>query len=292
MARKLKLTNAEITRQYLEKSLEKGRWLEVRELRKGALSCSLSYIYNYLGGLATLKTRARLFDPKGAKELDMKSLVREDEGWAMNVAKIYREESLKVGHWLTQKEITQSERLPNYNKLLKRSSIGGIKNLRKLATSEEAGGLMPEEFQDKAHFYGQRFYDLPKAMKLYYQESKKRGCWLNVAQIRYNPRLPAIGYYYRNEKYIFDLPEVAEEKFGPLFEEGKEWDGRQNATAEEEAVALNYLRRSQEAGKWLSVHNIDAKVLGRFGGIERLKMHLYAKYEAEANLVAPKANNL
>lgn len=125
-----------------------------------------------------------------------------------NLVTKYYELSEKAQHWLSMDEIDAAEELPSYAVIY--AKVGRLRNIRYLARRcFNASFELTEE----------------KLVRIYYEESKCCGSWLNLKQVIENPRLPSIKKLY-NVTSLKNLRELACGRYGDITQDAKRTDER------------------------------------------------------------------
>lgn len=296
-----------VVRAYLDASLRLGCWLKYEELKEAGLGYC---VILDCGGLMKVREAAQALFPEeamGLLEIRQKQAQRTAARHEMELIEAYMEASLAAGYWLTTcdlKGVVVSQRVSSgevvslsYHRLLR--YCGGIVPARRAAEQrfpEVIKALAKTEAQQSAVMQGSgmqrnvsmqslgaKWKTQPKMtrawiLERYYQESVKRGCWLNSTQIRANPMMPSHETYRKYFTNVEALRQAAEKKFEKLPYEGLLWSGLQNATLEEECYAKKYYDESRAAAEWLLSDQLPQKVVMAFGGMARVRRHVIAKY--------------
>ncbi len=296
-----------VVRKYLDASLKAGCWLKYEALKEAGLEyCAILDC----GGLMKVREAAQELFPEEAMallEIQQRQTRRTAARREMELIEAYMEASLAAGYWLTMydlKGVVVSQRVSSgdvvclsYHRLLR--YCGGILPARRAVEQrfpEVVKALANTEAQQSAatqgfgvqrnvsmRSLGEKWRTQPKMtqawiLERYYQESVKRGCWLNSTQIRANPMMPSHETYRKYFANIEALRRAAEEKFEKPPYEGLLWSGLQNATLDEEYYARRYYVESRAAAEWLLSDQMPQKVVMAFGGMARVRRHLIAKY--------------
>lgn len=256
----------DIVQNYFEVSQKRGHWLTTAELKTGVPGFKQSYnqVRSRFGGLAELRDAA-------IRKNGVETVGLERTKYAqIDLVRKYYEESCKVGHWLTMRDLEAfPERLGLPYKDFYQI-VGGLTRARRWAErmfADELGEMNPVHYSITDE----------DIVRTYFEASKARGCWLNVIQIRACSEVVSHQTIYKRFESIDALIEVAEQKYGRPFP-GMTWDGRQNATDEEEATVREYYLASRAARHWLEFDKVPIDVCRSFGGIQRVKMHLVTTY--------------
>lgn len=244
-----------LMKRYLDWSVEAERWLKSTELKERD-SAMYARLYRFCGNLTEVRIQLKAQYPQATAKLEgtAKSYNLFTMEKLMNV---YYDKSVAADHWLSLEEVDADESLPCAQTF---SRHGGIRYIRDCAY-EKFGEVPWESKEDLA--------------ERYYQESKKRGCWLNLVQVDVNENMPTARtlYYFTTLRELRKLVEMKHDDV----EEWQQDHGRQNATPEEERIAQEYFQKSRQVGKWLPEEAVPSRVLKSFGGIKALRRHVTAK---------------
>lgn len=263
-------TDDELLEIYLQASLRAGRWLTVAELDASPdLPNQAVYRWRF-GGIREAREQLRaIHDTDETYELDLK--LEGSERPTICLVRVYYEESVKMGHWLTGKEINNNERMPSKSVYITR--LNGH-----LQAKEEAIRIYGDPFAGSKHKMTAKEVSLlsnEDMLDLYYEESQKVGHWLTDGDIAQHPTLPSSETFRKRFNGMKNMRSAAIARFGNPF------DFIDVTVVDLDNVQLMrlYYEESIKAGRWIKLVEFrDNKRLPsyaiyrkRIGGMEHLR---------------------
>lgn len=263
-------TDDELLEIYLQASLRAGRWLTVAELDASPdLPNQAVYRWRFGGIREACEQLRAIHDTDETYELDLK--LEGSERPTICLVRVYYEESVKMGHWLTGKEINNNERMPSKSVYITR--LNGH-----LQAKEEAIRIYGDPFAGSKHKMTAKEVSLlsnEDMLDLYYEESQKVGHWLTDGDIAQHPTLPSSETFRKRFNGMKNMRSAAIARFGNPF------DFIDVTVVDLDNVQLMrlYYEESIKAGRWIKLVEFrDNKRLPsyaiyrkRIGGMEHLR---------------------
>lgn len=196
-------------------------------------------------------TVRRMFESK-EELLELAGMQTEKKDFsAEGMLKQYWQESKKVGHWLTDKEIKSNSKLASngtYRKIFR-----NIKHLRERAQKAYGLPFLPDIEATEA------IRQRNQLAREYYEASVKRGRWIKRKEINHIEELQGEKQYFRYFKDMADLINYAVQQCGTnagLLAARRQRKKRTSINTMD-ILVKEYFLQSKRAGHWLTTQEID-----------------------------------
>lgn len=263
-------TDDELLEIYFKASLHAGKWLTMAELDADSTLPDYAIYRRRLNGLEEMRELLRAtYDADEIYKLD--STLKASDRPTSCLIRLYYEESIKAGHWLTGKEINNNHRMPS--KSIYVSRLNGHMQAQK-----EAIQLYGDPFTGSKHKMTAKEVSLlsnEQLLDLYFKESQKVGRWLSDGEIAKHPTLPSSETFRTRFNGMKNMRSAAIEKFGDSFD----FIDVTIIDLNDSQLIRLYYEESLKVGRWIKMIEFrdNAKLPSygtykkRFGSIECLR---------------------